>query len=280
MGPQYIGAFLALTAALTWGGGDFIGGYGSRRLSHFPVLFLSTIGSLTILTGVALLMGERIPSWSNLMYAIPAGVIGALGMGSLFKGLSLGNPAIVAPIAGVIQALLPLLVGMMDQGIPGWTKLLGFGLGLVGIWLVTRVKSDQVQGSRVSIILAVAAGLGFGSFLVLITRMDTQEIYFPLVAAKFAALITVLIMIKLTGQTVPRINAMPIVLFSGMLDAFGNIFYLVANQFTRLDIVAVLSSFYPAITVLLSFLILKDKILRTQWIGVFVCVSAIILISF
>jgi len=237
-----------------------------------------------------------------MMYAVPAGVIGALGMGALFKGLSLGNPAIVAPIAGVIQAVLPLLAGMVDQGIPGWTKLLGFGLGLVGIWLVTRVKTEQVQRSRVSIILAVAAGLGFGSFLVLITRMDTKDIYFPLTSAKFAALITVFILIKLTKQSVPRtakfaalitvfilikltkqsvprITRMPITLVSGVLDAGGNVFYLIANQFTRLDIVAVLSSFYPAITVLLSYFILKDKILRTQWIGVIVCVSAIILIS-
>jgi len=279
MGPQFIGAILALTAAFSWGSGDFIGGFASRRLSHYPALFLSSIGSLTILFLTAVLMGESTPSWSNLMYVVPAGVIGALGMGALFKGLSLGNPAIVAPIAGVIQAVLPLLVGMVDQGIPGWTKLLGFGLGLVGIWLVTRVKTEQVQRSRVSIILAVAAGLGFGSFLVLITRMDTQDIYFPLAAAKFAALITVFILIKLTKQSVPRITRMPITLVSGVLDAGGNVFYLIANQFTRLDIVAVLSSFYPAITVLLSYFILKDKILRTQWIGVIVCVSAIILIS-
>jgi len=121
---------------------------------------------------------------------------------------------------------------------------LGFGLGLVGIWLVTRGKTDHIHSSRISIILTLAAGLDFGSFLVLITRIDTQEIYIPLASAKIAVLITEFIMIKLTNQSVPRITHMPIALVSGVLDAGGNVFYLVANTFTRLDVVAVLSSFY------------------------------------
>jgi drug/metabolite transporter (DMT)-like permease len=279
MQPETLGAMIALAASLSWGSGDFIGGFASRRLSHYPVLFLNSVSSIFTLFLTALLLKEGIPTPINILYSITAGTFGAFGMAALLKGLAQGSSAIVAPIAGVIGVILPMLAGIVREGLPGASQSAGFFLALIGIWLVTRFNADQNRISRISIIMGLLAGIGFGGFLLLIARVKTEEIFMPLTAAKLASLITALIMLWQSKQPIPRTNVIPFALFSGIIDAGGNVFYLAATQFARLDVVAVLASLYPAVTVLWSYFIFKEMILRKQWIGIIACVLAIILIS-
>ena len=276
---QFIGVLFALTAAISWGSGDFTGGYASRRMNQYPVLFLTSIGSLSILILMAIWLGESLPNWLNLFYAILAGILGALGLAALYQGLSIGNPAIVAPVAGIIGALFPMFVGIIAQGPPGKSQLLGFGLAFAGIWLVTRLKDNQDQESKRSLETAILAGLGFGGFLALIAQVDSREIFTPLLAAKLSSLITAVVLVRRTNQSLPRITNNPIALVSGVLDAGGNVFYLYATHYARLDVVAILASLYPIWTVLLSYTVLKKQVLSMQWIGIFVCIIAIILIT-
>jgi drug/metabolite transporter (DMT)-like permease len=88
-----------------------------------------------------------------------------------------------------------------------------------------------------------------------------------------------LLMLLIRRMPLPSLNSNPIALLAGLLDAGGNVFYLLAKQFARLDVVVMLSSLYPAITVLLAWIVLKQAVSRAQWIGVALCLMAVALIA-
>jgi drug/metabolite transporter (DMT)-like permease len=134
---------------------------------------------------------------------------------------------------------VPVLFAMLTIGLPGWGKLLGFGLALVGIWLVARAPEGHTEDSRKGMLLALLAGLGFGSFFVLIAQVSADTLFYPLVAARTVSLGVALVMTGLGRQKLPNPIKNPVALLSGILDTGGNVFYLLATQNTRLDVAAV-----------------------------------------
>ena len=274
-----IGIFLALAAAASWGAGDFYGGLASRKLHQFQVLLITTYSSLILLVLFAVIWREHFPSVQNIIIALVAGISGALGLSALYKGLSLGNAALVAPVSGVIGAIVPTLVGLFVEGLPGILKLIGFVLSIVGIWLVTRSKDGNDFTVQGGLGLALLAGIGFGGFLALIAQLEGTQLFAPLVFAKLASIVLAFVLLRARRLPVPKPGESFTALWSGVLDVGGNILYLFATQFTRLDIAALLSSLYPAGTVLLSSIILKEKLSPYQWVGVSICIVAITLIT-
>lgn len=279
MQTHFLGIFLALAAAISWGSGDFSGGLAARKLNQFQVLLLMTLSSLFLVTLFTLIYNESLPTTRDILLSIIAGISGALGLAALYRGLATGNAALVAPTAGVIGAIFPMVAGIYFQGLPGLLQLLGFALAIIGIWFVTAGDNGTQTGAQSGLVSAILAGLGFGGFLTLIAQIEGQQVFFPLIFSKCAALILAIGLIKANNQTIPGLTSSPIALLSGLLDAGGNIFYLLATHYTRLDIVAVLASLYPALTVLLSNLILKEQISRFQWLGVAACTVAIVMIT-
>lgn len=274
-----IGIGLALAAAISWGSGDFCGGLASRKVNQFQVLLLTTSSSLLMLILFSLFGKENLPSTKDIIIAGSAGMSGALGLAALYKGLSLGNSAVVAPVAGVIGAIIPTLLGLIIEGLPSIIMLTGFVLSIVGIWLVTRSQEGSNQIAKNGLGLAILAGIGFGGFLALIAQTEGEQIFTPLVFSKLASVALALFLIRIQQLPVPNPVHFPLAIFSGFLDTGGNILYLVATQFVRLDVAALLSSLYPAATVLLSSLILKEKISKQQGLGASICVAAILLIT-
>ena len=127
--------------------------------------------------------------------------------------------------------------------------------------------------------LAILAGIGFGGFLALIAQVEQEQVFVPLIVAKTASVLFAMGVVWSRKQSLPKPNRSPVALLSGVLDAGGNMFYLFATQFTRLDTAAILASFYPVATVLLSNIILKERVSSQQWIGILFCIGAIMLLS-
>lgn len=261
-----------------WGSGDFAGGVAVRRSHQFQVLALSALSGIAMLLAFGMLRREGVPPTASIAWAAAAGVAGAGGIAALYRGLAIGSAAIVAPTAAVITAALPVMFSALTAGLPRASQLVGFVVAMAGIWLVARAgDSDAVSNQGLQ--LAVVAGIGFGGFLILIAQVHSDLVFLPLAVTRAMTLIAAFGLMIARRVRVPALTANPTALLAGVLDAGGNVLFLFARQYTRLDIAAVLSSFYPVATVVLSRLILHERVTVTQWVGASVCLAAVALIT-
>jgi drug/metabolite transporter (DMT)-like permease len=273
-----IGVLLALTSGLVWGAGDFTGGVATRRGDPFQVLTVSALAGIVLLSICALVAREPLPNLASAMWAAAGGAVGSVGLLCLYRGLSLGSAATVAPTSAVVTAVLPVVFGGMTAGWPRTTQLSGFVLAVAGIWLVARTTSSDPLSTR-GLRFAVVAGLAFGSFLILIAQVQAGLVFVPLAIGRTVTLAASLMMLAVRRVALPSMAALPLAALTGVLDAGGNVFYLLARDLTRLDVAAVLASLYPVTTVVLARLLMKERISGTQWVGAAVCLGAVVLIT-
>lgn len=259
--------------------GDFSGGFASRKNHPYQVLTLSAFIGLLPLIILVVVVGEGWPSGRSLLLGGVAGLAGTLGLAVFYRGLMQGKSAVVAPVASVIGAMVPLIIGMAQAGLPSNRRLLGFALGLIGIWLVSQEKPVSTEEATSGLRHGILAGIGFGAFLTLIAQVGADEIYGPLIASKLGGLVYSFWFIRRHDLPIPSARANWPAALAGLMDTAGNIFYLVGTQLSRLDVVAALSSLYPAGPVLLGRFLLHEHVSRRQWIGVVVSISAVILIT-
>jgi len=278
-----IGILSALTSAAVWGSGDFCGGLASRRGNQHQVLVIVTLAGVLLLALLTLLLREALPTGWALVQAAGAGLAGGLGIVFLYRGLSIDRAATVAPVAAVITGTVPVLYGALSLGPPGGWQLAGFALALAGIYLVSQSSEADAGGpsggSRQGLLMAVLAGLGFGGFFVLLPASAPGQVFAPLLIARLASFGLALLL--LAGRRAPLPNPLghPLALAAGVLDAGGNIFYALAKQYTRSDVAAVLASFYPAATIALAAIVLKERVGRRQRVGAVLCLAAVVLIA-
>ena len=273
-----LGIALALASAAVWGAGDFSGGLAARRSGQLQVLTLSASSGIVMLLASAALRGETFPPGETAMWAGLAGLSGTVGLACLYRGLSLGNAAMVAPTAAVITAALPVVFSLITEGRPRTLQLAGFVVAMAGIWLVAA-PGGSIDVSGRGFRLALLSGVGFGGFLILIGQVPPGPIFVPAAVARTAMLVTVVILLRMQGQALPAIGSNPAALVAGLFDAGGNVFYLFAKEYTRLDVAAVLSSLYPVTTVLLAYAVLKEPVSSVQWLGMALCLAAVALIT-
>jgi drug/metabolite transporter (DMT)-like permease len=278
MPANLLGVFFALTSAAVWGGGDFTGGQATRKSHQYQVLLLAALSGMAVLVISALIRGESLPTGRSIFWGAMAGGAGALGMAALYKALSMGNTASIAPTSAITCAMLPVLFGSITAGLPRPAQLGGFALAFIGIWLLSRSPNAGDKTFRKGLLLAFISGIGFGGFFIFIAMVEKGQVFTPVLVARTVTLVIAFIMLRLNHIPRPGIASNPLALLAGVLDTGGNIFYLLATNFTRLDIAALLSSFYPAGTVLLAGIILKEKVSSTQWAGMILCLLALVLI--
>ena len=273
-----LGVIFGLLSALVWGTGDFAGGYSSRKISQYQVLFLSAFSGLIFMVITALIAHEPLPSTCGMIFAALGGLSGALGIAVFYRSLAIGNAAVVAPTTSVIGTALPVLVSTLLEGLPSQLKLAGFILAILGIWLVSTGESNHPAGKN-GFSLAVLAGIGFAGWLILLGNVERGSVFTPLVISRVVALGTGAALVLINRQKFPGIFSNIPALICGVLDVGGNIFYVLARQFTRMDVAAVLASLGPAITVIITTMVLKEPVSRRQWIGVVTCLVSVGLIT-
>lgn len=234
-----------------------------------------------LLAYVALALGrlERLPPTSDLLWAALAGLCGMLGVGFLFRGFAIGRMGIVAPVSAVFATIIPVVFAAVTSGLPKELQLAGFGLALVSIWLISR--RERLGAARpAGLVMALLAGLGFGGFFTALGQVGDSAVFWPLAAARLSACLVMLAFALFTRRSViPPLGPLRMLLLAGVLDAAGNVFFLLAIQSGRLDVAAVLGSLYPGVTAILAWLISGERMVRLQVVGVAVAILAIILIT-
>jgi drug/metabolite transporter (DMT)-like permease len=272
-----------LAASVCWGSGDFSGGLASRRINASSVVIAGyTVGFILLLT-LALIWREPFPTPVDLLWGGLAGLAGALGLIAFYTALASGKMGIAAPVSAVLTAILPVLFNAFTAGLPGALRLGGFVLALLAIALISRPEQTTDERPQ-GIGLAVLAGVGFGCFFILISRVSPGAIFWPLAVARLASVVSLLLVLLLRRQQMQQLlsevrRVALLVLLAGTLDAIGNAFFVLAAHSGRLDVAAVLSSLYPAATVLLASLVLRERVTRVQAAGVLLALLAIPLIS-
>lgn len=279
MWNNFLGAGLGLGASVFWGGADFCGGLAARRNTPLQVLVISSLAGIPVLLACAAIWQEPWPAWASVGWAALAGVCGVLGLTVFYQALASGSIATVAPAAGVIGAGLPVLFGSLTQGLPGPARLLGFALALPGLWLVSRKAGELATRRQRDLLMAAISGTGFGLYFILISQVSPGQVFLPLVAMRGSELVIAAGLLLLRQQSIPALTSNRLALLVGALDAGGNSLYMLAKAYARLDVAVVLSSLYPAFTVILAQVILKERAASSQWAGVILCLIAIALIT-
>ncbi len=278
-GSPFAAALFGLASAASWGTGDFAGGLATKKTSAYIVVLISQIIGLILLTGLALLMGEPFPTLRDMLMGAVGGLAGLVGLLALYQGLSRGRMGVVAPIAAVVTTLPPVFVSIWLEGWPGMRPLAGFIVAVVGVWLISRTQ-DEGSIARQDLILAGVAGLGFGSFYIFLDQVSEGAVLWPLVGARLASVLLLAgVVAVLRPRTKPTLQQLPIMALAGLGDTGGNAFFLLAAQAGRLDVAAVLSSLYPATTVILAWLVLRERLQGGQWWGVAAALLAVVLIT-
>ena len=269
-----------LASAASWGAGDFSGGLATRRAPAAGVVIASQGVGIALLVVLALATGEAAPSAGQLGWAALAGANGAFGLLALYSALASGRMGVAAPISGVVGAVVPVLVGMQIHGPPGMIRLAGFALALVGVWLLTAAGGSAQAARPRERVLPFLAGVSFGLFLVFIHRAGGAGILWPLTTARGTS-IAVLVAIGLLTRTLrlPGRSALALTALAGLLDTGGNAFFVLAAQAGPLDVAGVLSSLYPAATVVLACLLLGGRLTGRQTAGAVATLAAIACVS-
>ncbi len=278
MSSTFATIIFGLAASLCWGSGDFSGGLASRRANASIVVTAAYAVGFVLLLALALIWREAFPAPIDIFWGAIAGLVGAIGLISFYSALSIGLMGIAAPVSAVLTAALPVVFSAFTEGLPSPIQLGGFFLALLAIVLISR--PERSKGRPKGIGLALLAGCGFGLFFILISRVNHAETFWPLAVARFTAVLTMLITVSIRRQPkLPGMKVAHLIVLAGVLDAIGNAFFVLAAHSGRLDIAAVLSSLYPAATVILAAIVLRERVTRIQGIGILLALVAVPLIS-
>lgn len=277
-----IASLLGLASAISWGTGDFIGGVASRRIGAYrTVIFVQVFGLIFILFAVPF-VGEPFPDSHVIKWSIAAGVLGTTGFLAFYEAMRRGPLSVIAPLSALVGAIIPVTVGIITEGLPSIGVFFSFALAFIAILLVSREKAEEDENAKKKkyIPLTVFAGIGFGFYFVLIHEASQNLVLGPIIISRTAGTIAVIAYLLLQkGSLRTEVKHFPILIFSAILDLGGNVFYILAGQIGRLDMSAVLGSLYPGMTVFLAWLILKEKLQTSQWIGIILALIAIILMT-
>jgi drug/metabolite transporter (DMT)-like permease len=279
-----LSTFYGFLSALSWGAGDFAGGLASRRLGAYRAVLYADFFGLVLIVIAMSIFRESFPNSTVLINSIIGGALGSMGLLILYYSLAQGKMSIAAPVSALFAALLPVIVGALTQGLPDLLQLLGFGLALTAVWLISQ--GSQTEGFRIQHLtdlrLPILAGVGFGSYFIFIhyATQETNSVLWPMLVSRLAGtlLLFIVVLARREPLAVPR-SAWTVVFFNASLDVGGNLFYILASQLGRLDTAAVLSSLYPGATVLLAWFLLKERIVFKQWIGIASALAAIVLFT-
>lgn len=279
MTSELAAVFFGLASAASWGSGDFSGGLAARRTVVYTVVVGSQIVGLLCLLALAFLLDEQMPSPSDMALGAVAGISGGVALAAFYTGLARGPMGVVAPVAALMTAAVPVIVGFTVEGLPAGRQIAGLGLALVAVWFMSRSGSaEAVQLGDLR--LPLIAGLGFGIFLTILGRLSDEAILWPLAASRVASIAMLsLTAILLHQVAAPAAGQIPLIALAGLLDTAGTASFSLAARLGRLDIAAVLASLYPAATVLLAWFILKERLSFGQWLGIVAALAAVILIA-
>lgn len=283
---------LALLSATAFGSADFLGGLSTRRGGLLVTALTAQLAGCAILL-VATIVHPGEATWHDVLWGAAAGVADCAGLLLLFYALSIGQMAGVAPISGLVSSALPVVAGVLFGERPAVVQWAGIGLGLAAIaaisWPGSSATSVEQRRRLVPLLLGSVAGVGFALYYILFSRISAESGVTPVFSARVASTLVVigwigwLVSRRHDGSIRAALSSRPgqlsLAAAAGVLASGGNLLFVLAVREGQLGPVAVLASLYPAVTVILALVVLRERPRVWHLAGIGAAVAAVGMIA-
>ncbi len=272
---------MALASSVMWGTADFMAGELSKRRAALAVAGGSQIVGLAVMLAVLAVTREydkNIAVGDYLGWAVLASVCGLGGLVAFYTALAAGRMGVVSPIAA-LGVLVPLAVGLLRGDSPTGPQDLGIILAVVGVVLASGPEVSGGAGKK-PVLLAVLAAALFGGFTVFLAAGAASSTVLTLTAQRITSTAIVLAAAVVAGSIggLRRTDAGRVTVI-GVFDLSANLAFGIATTMGLLAVISVLGSMYPVVTVVLAWLILKERLLPVQYVGAATTVVGVALIA-
>lgn len=282
MDASQLSLFLALGAAAGAGSGDYLAAHAARRVPVVRVAaWVQAIGLLVVLAA-CIGSGSPVLARGDVTLSLLGGVAIAVGLAGLYGALAIGPIGITAPVAAVVGAAVPVIVDVAAGHALASQQYAGLLLGLVAIALLAAAPVEPIAGSaRRGIVYALLGGLGIGVFTIALDASSPDSGMWPLAISRATAVVLLGLAVVRMSRKQPAAAPMPWsrIAAAGALDGAAMVAFLVALRTGQMALVAVVTALYPAFTVALARIIDRERMLRTQVVGIVVAATAVVLIS-
>jgi drug/metabolite transporter (DMT)-like permease len=283
-----LAVLLALVAAAGYGGSDYVAGLAARRASVVRVTMLAEATSAALLLCVVPFISSQVPSLTSVLWGIAAGVSGAAGAMALYLGFRHADFSVASSVSAVGTAAFSVLAGVVLGEKPAALSLAGIALALPAIVAVSvpakKPAADATPPARqrhaAGVVLGLAAGAGFGLFFIGLNEAGSNSDLWPIVISQVAALVTVACLAMATHDLrLPPTGARRLSLMTGAISAVGTTAFFLATHHGLLAITAVITSLYPATTILLARALSGERLTALRIIGLGLAAASVALIA-
>jgi drug/metabolite transporter (DMT)-like permease len=273
----------SLASAASWGISDFLGGLQTRRLPVLGVLAVSQPAGLVLIALLIVLTGADSISAGKLGIAFLAGAASLGGLAAFYSAMAMGTVSVVAPIAA-LGVVVPVAVGLIEGESPAPIQLAGLIPAVAGVVVLSYEEQpeepESARAARLSIALAILAGLGFGIYFTGLDAAAADRPGWAILAVRLGAVATVLLALLVTRPRLEGVAAAwPVLLVIGGFDVLASGLFAIASTKGVLPVVAVGSSMYPAFTVALAHAVLGERLAALQWAGVVLALTGVAMIA-
>lgn len=272
-----------MLAAAFYGAADFCGGLAARRSAVFAVTLISQLAGV-----VALLVILGVTHWhlskSDVLFGALAGACGGVGLVIFYHALAIGRMGVVSPITAVLAAGFPVVASVLRGEHVRVEQTVGIGVALVAIVLIAASFEESEAGKREiateGVREAIVAGVVIGGFILFLSRGGAPSGLAILLPARCASvLVLVVTAAALRGRVRAAVPELPLIALCGVLDMSANALFVLSARYGYVAIAAVLTGLYPASTVLLAWIVLRERLQRVQRIGVVLALAGVALIA-
>ena len=275
-------AAYSLMAVFIWGAADFAGGYGSRRANAFVLTAFSHLCAFALMFGIALGAHAEFISRASIVWALMAGASGGFSLAIFYRALAAGQMGLTAPIGALVGAAIPTLVDIALEGAPSRWSIAGIVIAILALLLITRPEpkdGEKMPDRPAGVGMAALAGVGFAGFYLCIHQATGSPVWIATIS-RVGSFTATAIAVLATGAPLrldrPR---MGLAMLAGFFDIGASVLFIIASQRGRMDQAVVITSLYPAVTVLLARLFLKEHFSRWKFIGMLAALVAVPMIA-
>lgn len=269
---------LALASSVVWGTSDFVAGVKAKQRPAAAVVGWSQAFGLIAMTVAVLVRSPHFAGGSWPAWAVVAGVSGSGALVCFYAALSTGRMGVVAPIAS-LGVVVPVLLGVIEGEHPSSLAWAGIAVAIVGVLLASGPELNGAV-SRRPVVLAIAAGAGFGLGLYSIHAGSEDSVIDTLWLMRLTSVSlfgVAALVLRRTGGVVRR--DIPVLVFVGLADLVANALFGMASARGFVSIASVLGSLYPVVTAILAYAVLHERLRRIQLAGVALTMAGVVLIA-